>query len=85
MHESLLINIAIAVLFLPLLGFVVTLLLGKKIKSVFIFENLIITVSFIAAVYLLFSKLSFFPDKNIVAEFEWFGFGIIPFFGEVSV
>ncbi|MBS4035595.1 MAG: NADH-quinone oxidoreductase subunit L [Ignavibacterium sp.] len=85
MHESLLINIAIAVLFLPLLGFVVTLLLGKKLKSVFIFENLIITVSFIAAVYLLFSKLSFFPDKNIVAEFEWFGFGIVPFFGEVSV
>ncbi|HSL90159.1 MAG TPA: NADH-quinone oxidoreductase subunit L [Ignavibacteriaceae bacterium] len=85
MHESLLINIGIAVLFLPLLGFVVTLLLGKKIKSVFVFENLIITVSFIAAVYLLFSKLSFFPDKNIVAEFEWFGFGIIPFFGEVSV
>jgi NADH-quinone oxidoreductase subunit L len=85
MHDSLLINIAIAVLFLPLLGFVVTLLLGKKIKSVFVFENLIITVSFLAAVYLLFSKLSYFPDKNIVSEFEWFGFGIIPFFGEVSV
>lgn len=85
MHESLLINIAIAVLFLPLLGFVVTLLLGKKIKSVFIFENLIITVSFIASVYLLFNKLSYFPDKNIVAEFEWFGFGIVPFLGDVSI
>lgn len=85
MQESLLINIAIAVLFLPLLGFVVTLFLGKKVKPIFIFENIIITVSFIAAVYLLFNKLSYFPDKNITAEFEWFGFGVVPFFGEVSI
>lgn len=85
MNESLLINIAIAVLFLPLLGFIVTLLLGKKVKQIFVFENLIITLSFIAAVYLLFNKLQFYPDKNITAEFEWFGFGVIPFFGEVSI
>jgi NADH-quinone oxidoreductase subunit L len=85
MHESILINIAIIVLFLPVLGFIVTLLLGKKVRSIFIFENLVITVSFVAAVYLLFNKLSIYPDKSITAEFEWFGFGVVPFLGEVSV
>lgn len=85
MNESLLINIAIIILFLPLLGFLVTLLLGKKLKSIFIFENLIITVSFVASVYLLFNKLSIFPEQNITAEFVWFGFGNVPFFGEVSI
>ena len=33
MTESLMINIAIAVLFLPLLGFVVTVFLGSKNKT----------------------------------------------------
>lgn len=85
MNETTMINIAVAVLFLPLLGFIVTLLLGKKVKPIYIFENIIITLSFIAAVYLLFSKLSLFPDKNLTSEFEWFGFGVIPFLGEVSI
>ena len=85
MNETILINIATAVLFLPLLGFIVTLLLGKKVKPIYIFENFIITLSFFAAVYLLFSKLSFYPDKNITAEFEWFGFGTVPIFGDVTI
>lgn len=77
MNESIMINTAIAVLFLPLLGFIITLLLGKKIKSIFIFENAIITLSFITAVYLLFNKLTVFADSNITGEFEWFALGDI--------
>lgn len=85
MSETILINTAIIVLFLPLLGFVVTLLLGKKLKSAYIFENLIITLSFIASVYLLFNKLYIFPENAIMGEFEWIGMGIVPFFGEISI
>lgn len=85
MNEMNLINISLIILFLPLLGFIVTLLLGKKVKSVFIFENIIITLSFAAAVYLLYTKLSLFPEKNIVAEFTWFGFGTLPVFGDVTI
>lgn len=85
MNETILINTAIIVLFLPLLGFVVTLLLGKKLKSAYIFENLIITLSFIASVYLLFNKLTIYPEKAIIGEFEWIGMGIVPFFGEISI
>ena len=85
MNESILINTAIIVLFIPLLGFVVTLLLGKKLKSAYIFENLIITLSFIASVYLLFNKLNIYPENVIIGEFEWIGLGIVPFFGEISI
>jgi len=74
MHESTVINLSIFILFLPLLGFIVTLLLGKKIKSAYIFENLVIIVTFLSSVYLLFSKLSFFRTTKISSELEWFGF-----------
>ncbi len=84
MNEVTLINIAIAVLFLPLLGFIVTLLLGKKVKPIFIFENVVITISFLAAVYLLYSKLAFFGDNSISSEFEWFSFKNTPFIGDIS-
>ncbi len=74
MHESTIINLSIFILFLPLLGFIVTLLLGRKIKSAYIFENLVIIVTFLSSVYLLFSKLSFFRTTKISSELEWFGF-----------
>jgi len=77
MHESSLINISLFILFLPLLGFVITLLLGKKVKSIYIFENLIIIITFLSSVYLLFSKLSYFRTEKIIAELEWFGFNNI--------
>ncbi len=72
MTESVLINLSTAILFLPLLGFIVTLLLGKKVKSVFLFEVFILTVVLIASVVLAFGKLSYFADDKITAEFEWF-------------
>ncbi|MCX7611604.1 MAG: NADH-quinone oxidoreductase subunit L [Ignavibacterium sp.] len=74
MHESTLINLSLFILFLPLLGFIVTLLLGKKVKSVYIFENLIIIISFFSSVYLLFSKLTNFRTTKITSEIEWFSF-----------
>lgn len=74
MHESTLINLSLFILFLPLLGFVVTLLLGKKVKSVYIFENLIIIITFFSSVYLLYSKLANFRTTKILSELEWFSF-----------
>lgn len=74
MHELTIINLSLFILFLPLLGFVVTLLLGKKVKSVYIFENLIIILSFFSSVYLLYSKLTNFRTTKITAKLEWFSF-----------
>lgn len=74
MHELTIINLSLFILFLPLLGFVITLLLGRKVKSVYIFENLIIILSFFSSVYLLFTKLTSFSTTKITAEIEWFSF-----------
>lgn len=72
MTENSIINISLAILFLPLLGFVVTLLLGKKVKSIYLFEVFLITVVLIASIFLAFGKLSYFIDDKFVSELEWF-------------
>jgi NADH-quinone oxidoreductase subunit L len=84
MTESLMINIAIAVLFLPLLGFVVTLLLGNKVKQIYLFENIILIFSLIGAIILAFFKLSSF-DNTITAEFVWIDLGNTPLMGDIKI
>ncbi|UCH65515.1 MAG: NADH-quinone oxidoreductase subunit L [Ignavibacterium sp.] len=84
MTESLMINIAIAVLFLPLLGFVVTLLLGSKVKQIYLFENIILIFSLIGAIILAFFKLSSF-DNTITAEFVWIDLGNTPLMGDIKI
>ena len=72
MTENGIINISLAILFLPLLGFIVTLLLGKKVKSIYLFEIFIISVILIASIVVAFGKLSYFIDDKIITELEWF-------------
>ncbi len=85
MTENLMLQLAVAILFLPLLGFVVTLLFGKKIKFIFNFEIVIIILSFLLAVVLLYSKLTYFPGKTIVGEFTWINLGNTPVLGPISI
>lgn len=85
MESQFLINTSLYVLFLPLLGFVVTLLLGKKVKSIYLFENLVLILTFIASVFILYNKLANFPDSKIVSEVEWFSFANTPLFGDISI
>ena len=85
MTETVLIQLAGIILFLPLLGFIVTLLLGKKIKHIYNFENAIIIITFILAVVLAFIKLDYFPQNTVVGEFHWINLGNIPVFGQVSI
>src|ERR1035437_1599272 len=85
MTEFNLIQIAIAILFLPLIGFAFVLFFGKKIKSSYLIEVGIITLTFILTAVLLFSKLSWFADKNIVSEFTWISYQNIAVFGNVSI
>ena len=72
MTENGLINISLAILFLPLLGFIVTLLLGKKVKSIYFFEVFIISTVLILSILVAFFKLSYFIDDKIIQEIEWF-------------
>lgn len=72
MTENTLINISLAILFLPLLGFIVTLLLGKKVKSIYLFEVFILTITLIASIIVAFGKLSYFIDDKIITDVQWF-------------
>ena len=85
MTESLMINIAIAVLFLPLLGFVVTLFLGSKIKQIYFFENIIMFFSLTGAIILAIFKLSSFGETTISSEFVWIDLGNTPLMGDIKI
>jgi len=85
MTESTIIQLAIAILFLPLAGFVLTLFLGKKFKKAYLFEVSIIVLAFLFTVLLLFVKLNGYADKNIVSGFSWIAYDNIPVFGTVNI
>jgi len=85
MSESLLIKIAVVVLFLPLLGFVVTLFAGIKLKKAYIFENAVIILTFILSAILAYFKLTYYLGKDIVGEFEWIQLQNVPVFGSINI
>src|SRR3989304_533535 len=80
-----LITLSVIILFIPLLGFVLTLFIGMKYKWAFLIENVLIVLGFILSVVLLYTKLSGYLDTDIVSEINWIDFGVIPFFGEIVV
>lgn len=85
MNDISFIQAALVVLFLPLLGFTVTLLFGKRFKYVYLFEVAIITSALAISVYLLYMKLAFFTDARFVKEFVWIDMGTTSLFGKLSV
>ncbi len=85
MTESTIIQLATAILFLPLLGFIITLIFGKKIKNLYLFELAIIILSFIGGVVLLYTKLTTFVNTNIVSQFTWIDLKDAPFIGNLKI
>ena len=85
MTESLIINIAVTILFLPVLGFIVTLLLGKKVKKIYYFENIILFLALAGAAIIAYTKLSLFHDTEITSEFTWINLGNTPLLGEIKI
>jgi NADH-quinone oxidoreductase subunit L len=79
------IQLAVAILFLPLLGFTVTLFLGKKLKFLYIFETFILVVAFIFSVILAYTQLNYFSGKSIVGEFHWIDLANAPLLGRITV
>ncbi|MFO7446162.1 MAG: NADH-quinone oxidoreductase subunit L [Ignavibacteriaceae bacterium] len=77
MTESLLIKIALVILFFPLIGFSVSMFFGKKIKYTYVIENIVISIVFLLTVLLAFGKLSYYPNQTITSEFEWINLGSI--------
>ena len=85
MSENFLIQLSVIILFLPLLGFVVTLLLGKKIKKIFFFEVFVLFTGLVLSAILLFGKLTSFADTRIISEFKWIDMGNVPILGSINI
>jgi NADH-quinone oxidoreductase subunit L len=85
MNESLLINLSVAVLFLPLLGFITVVLLGKRLHKLYLFEVGIISAAFLLSVFVMYSKLAFYGGQNIIAAFNWITMGNEPFGTSINI
>ncbi len=85
MTEAILIKLALAIIFLPLAGFAITIFIGKKFKKAYYIEMIAISAAFISAVTLLVAKLSYFVNTDITSEFEWINFGNIPVLNHLTL
>ena len=84
MSESLLINLSVAILFLPLLGFITVVILGKRFPKLYLLEVGIVSIAFVLSLVVMFAKLAYFP-KDIIAEFTWITMGSAPFAGSFNI
>lgn len=84
MTDILLVQIAIAILCLPLIGFTTVILSGSKIKKAYLFEVFIICLAFVLSAFLAFQKLAFFGTP-ITRELTWINLGNTPLLGEIKV
>ncbi|MBI2419343.1 MAG: NADH-quinone oxidoreductase subunit L [Ignavibacteriales bacterium] len=85
MNQIPFIQIALIILFLPLAGFFFTLLFGKKIKQMYLFETAIITIALGLSIYMAWMKLAYFAAERVVSEFTWIDMGNTPGFGKLTV
>ncbi len=85
MSENLLVQLSVAILFLPLLGFFAVIFLNKKIPNMYRFELGVISLTFIATLVVLYGKLSGYIDQTIIGTFNWIDFGNVPVLGSVTI
>jgi len=85
MPEFTLINLSILILLLPLAGFTVVLLFGKRFPKIYLLEVGIISLAFILSIVANILKLGYFVDKDIIFSFNWIDLGNIASFGDLKI
>ncbi len=85
MSELANINIAILILFLPLVGFTIVLFFGKRFSKVYLIEVAIITLAFILSLVLGYSKLTTYINQDLLFSFTWINFGNVPNIGPLHI
>lgn len=78
MNESLLINISLLILFLPLFGFATVIIFGKRIPKLYLFEVFIISAALLLSILMMYFKFAYYLNKDIIAEFTWITMGGAP-------
>lgn len=85
MTESLFTTLSIIILFLPLFGFAVVLLLGKRLPKIYLFEVAVISITFLLSVIVMYFKLAYSVEKDIIASFNWITIGAAPLSGILNI
>lgn len=85
MSEVSLVYFSIVILLLPLIGFAVVLLYGKRFEKLFRFEIGIMITAFILSLFVAAFKLTFYLSKDIILSFTWIDFGNVPILGDLSL
>lgn len=79
------INISIAILLLPLLGFLIVLFFGKRFPKIYLIEVGLITLTFILSVVIGISKFTSHLHQDFNFAFTWINFGNVPNIGNLTI
>ncbi len=85
MTETLLIQLSLFSLLAPLAGFLLTLLFGKRISGLWILNVSVIVLVMISSGTVLFSKIVYFKDAVIHADWNWIYLPELLSFKEVRI
>ncbi|MCF6270319.1 MAG: NADH-quinone oxidoreductase subunit L [Melioribacteraceae bacterium] len=85
MTESSLISLAVTILFLPLVGFIIVLLFGKRYEKLYLVEVGLITVALLLSIFVGFIKLTNYVNDTIITQFTWIDLGNVPSIGHLTI
>ena len=86
MSQELLINLSIAILLLPLIGFVLMMFFGKKLpRQGDWLETLLITTGLLLSLIVLYQKLMYHHDATLSLNFTWVDFHDVPGIGPLKI
>jgi NADH-quinone oxidoreductase subunit L len=86
MASDTLLQLALYVLFLPLLGFLILIFFGKRLprEGDWLGTGILGITLLLSFVMLIVKQLSY-PTETLIAQFTWIDFGNVPFIGPISV
>ncbi|HEX2963481.1 MAG TPA: NADH-quinone oxidoreductase subunit L [Ignavibacteriales bacterium] len=85
MTEASLLNISLAILLLPVIGFAALILFGKKIPGSHWLETILIFSALCLSIYVGFGKLAFFAGKSLILEATWIHLWNVPVLGNITM
>lgn len=85
MTENLLVNLSVITLFLPVAGFAILIFFGKKIPKLYLLEVGILFTALFISIFILFAKLNYYINKDIIASLTWFTISNAPSKGNINI
>jgi hypothetical protein len=70
MSELTILSLSLIILLLPIIGFAIVLLFGKRFPKIYLLEVGILVIGLILSIVLAFGKLTFFNGQDILFSFR---------------